>query len=210
MIRVIVADDHAVVRQGLKHIISETSDVSVVGEAATGAEALDLARHTEGDVIVLDMSMPGPGGLDIVRDLRALRPNLGILILSMYPEEQFAARLIRSGADGYLNKESAPDELVNAIRKVAGGGKYVSAAMAERLAFDLQTGGSGQPHETLSDREFQVLRLIGAGRTASEIAEQLSLSVKTISTYRARLLTKMNLKTNAELMRYALDHGLVE
>jgi DNA-binding NarL/FixJ family response regulator len=210
MIRVFVADDHAVVRQGLKQIIGETSDVSVVGEAATGAEALDLARQAAGDVMVLDISMPGPGGLDIVRDLRALRPNLGILILSMYPEEQFAARLIRSGADGYLNKESAPDELVNAIRKVASGGKYVSAAMAEKLAFDLQTGGGGLPHEALSDREFQVLRLIGAGRTASEIAEQLSLSVKTISTYRARLLTKMNLSTNAELMRYALDHGLVE
>jgi DNA-binding NarL/FixJ family response regulator len=156
------------------------------------------------------MSMPGPGGLDILREVRALRPSLAILILSMYPEEQFAVRLLKSGADGYLNKESAPDELVTAIRKVATGGKYVSAALAEKLALDLQTGGNALPHEALSDREFQVLRLIAAGRTASEIAAQLSLSVKTVSTYRSRLLTKMNMSTNADLMRYALDHGLVE
>jgi DNA-binding NarL/FixJ family response regulator len=210
MIRVAIADDHAVVRQGLRHIIAETADLSLVGEAATGTEALDLARRAECDVLVLDMSMPGPGGLDILREVRALRPSLAILILSMYPEEQFAVRLLKSGADGYLNKESAPDELVTAIRKVATGGKYVSAALAEKLALDLQTGGNALPHEALSDREFQVLRLIAAGRTASEIAAQLSLSVKTVSTYRSRLLTKMNMSTNADLMRYALDHGLVE
>lgn len=210
MIRVIVADDHAVVRQGLRHIISDTPDLTVAAEAATGMDALDQVRQVDCDVLVLDISMPGPGGLDILRDLRALRPTLAILILSMYPEEQYAVRLIKSGADGYLNKDSAPDELVNAIRKVAAGGKYVSATLAEKLATDLQTGAGGLPHESLSDREFQVLRLIGAGRTATEIAAQLSLSVKTISTYRARLLTKMNLATNAELMRYAMDHGLVE
>ncbi len=210
MIRVAIADDHAVVRQGLRHIISETADLSVVGEAATGTETLDLARTVECEVLVLDMSMPGPGGLDILREVRALRPSLAILILSMYPEEQFAVRLLKSGADGYLNKESAPDELVTAIRKVGSGGKYVSAALAEKLAQDLRTGGNTLPHETLSDREFQVLRLIAAGRTASEIAAQLSLSVKTVSTYRSRLLTKMNMSTNADLMRYALDHGLVE
>jgi two-component system invasion response regulator UvrY len=209
MIRVIVADDHAVVRQGLKQIISETPDLSLVGEAASGGEALDLVRGLECDALVLDINMPGPGGLDILRELRALRPKLPILILSMHPEEQFAVRLLRSGADGYLNKESAPDELVNAIRKVATGGKYVSAALAEKLALDLQTGG-GPPHEALSDREFQVLRLIGQGKTASEIAALLSLSVKTVSTYRARILQKMDLSTNAELMRYALEHGLAE
>jgi len=210
MIRVAIADDHAVVRQGLRHIIGETPELSLVGEAATGAETLELARTVECDVLVLDMSMPGPGGLDILRELRALRPGLAILVLSMYPEDQFAVRLLRGGADGYLNKESAPDELVGAIRKVATGGKYVSAALAEKLAQALHTGGDALPHESLSDREFQVLRLIAAGRTASEIAAQLSLSVKTISTYRARLLAKMNMSTNADLMRYALDHGLVE
>jgi DNA-binding NarL/FixJ family response regulator len=210
MIRVLLADDHAVVRQGLKHIISGTPDLSVAGEAATGNEVLELARTVDCDALVLDISMPGPSGLDILRELRALKPNLAILVLSMHPEEQFAVRLLKSGADGYLSKESAPDELVNAIRKVATGGKYVSAALAEKLATDLQTGGEGPPHEALSDREFQVMRLIASGKTTTEIAAQMSLSVKTVSTYRARALHKLNLTTNAELMRYAMQHGLVD
>jgi DNA-binding NarL/FixJ family response regulator len=210
MVRVLIADDHAVVREGLKQIINEASDLTVAGEAVDGGEALEKSRSVDCDVLVLDISMPGLSGLDIVKEVRAVRPNLPVLILSMHPEEQFAVRLLKAGAAGYLSKESAPDELVNAIRKVVGGGKYVSPELAEKLAFDLEAGSSKLPHEALSDREFQVLRLLAAGRTVKEIAEQLSLSVKTVSTYRTRLLAKMNLKTNAELIHYAIRHNLVD
>jgi DNA-binding NarL/FixJ family response regulator len=210
MIRVLIADDHAVVREGLKQIISEAPELTVAGEAADGAEALDKSRSLDYDVLVLDISMPGLTGLDIVKEVRAARPELPVLILSMHPEEQFAVRLLKAGAAGYLSKESAPDELVNAIRKVVNGGKYVSPELAEKLAFDLEAGSSKLPHETLSDREFQVLRMLAGGKTVKEIAEQLSLSVKTVSTYRTRLLGKMNLKTNAELIHYAIRHHLVD
>jgi DNA-binding NarL/FixJ family response regulator len=210
MIRVLIADDHAVVREGLKQIINEAPELTVAGEAADGAEALDKSRSLDCDVLVLDISMPGLTGLDIVKEVRAARPELPVLILSMHPEEQFAVRLLKAGAAGYLSKESAPDELVNAIRKVVNGGKYVSSELAEKLAFDLEAGSSKLPHESLSDREFQVLRMLASGKTVKEIAEQLSLSVKTVSTYRTRLLGKMNLKTNAELIHYAIRHHLVD
>lgn len=210
MIKVLIADDHAVVRQGLKQILAETTDMLVVGDATSGAEALEKARSEACDVLILDMTMPGLNGLEILKEVRATRPQLPVLILSMHPEEQFAVRLLKAGASGYLNKESAPDELVKAIRKVVEGGKYVSPALAERLALDISADSDKPRHETLSDREFQVMCMMATGKTVTEIAEELSLSVKTVSTYRARILEKMNLTTNAEVIRYAIQNQLVE
>jgi DNA-binding NarL/FixJ family response regulator len=210
VIKVLIADDHAVVRQGLKQILSDTSDMQIAGEAASGDEALEKVRTEEYDVFVLDIAMPGPNGLDILKETRAIRPNLPVLILSMHPEEQFAVRLLKSGASGYLNKESAPDELVKAVRKVVEGGKYVSPVLAEQLALEIGADSDKPLHETLSDREFQVMRMIAVGKTATEIAEALSLSVKTVSTYRTRILEKMSLKTNAEVIRYAIQNHLIE
>jgi DNA-binding NarL/FixJ family response regulator len=210
MIKVLIADDHAVVRQGLRQILTETPDMNVAGEAANGIEALERARDDEYDVLVLDITMPGRSGFDILKELHADQPKLPILILSMHAEEQFAVRLLKAGASGYLNKESAPDELVKAIRKVVGGGRYVSPALAEKLAFEIDSDSDRLLHESLSDREFQVMRMMASGKTVKEIATELSLSVKTISTYRARILDKMNLRTNAELIHYAIQNQLVE
>jgi two-component system, NarL family, invasion response regulator UvrY len=208
VIKVLIVDDHAVVRQGLKQIITGVPDMTVVGEATDGVEALEKAQTEECDVLVLDISLPGRSGLDILKDVRLARPKLPVLVLSMHAEEQFAVRLLRAGASGYLNKESAPDELVKAIYKVVEGGKYVSPALAERLAFEIEGEADKLPHETLSDREFQVMCLLATGKTVKEIAEALSLSAKTVSTYRTRILTKMNLKTNADLIHYAIQNGL--
>jgi two-component system, NarL family, invasion response regulator UvrY len=208
MIRVVIADDHAIVRQGLIHILSNISGITVTGEAVDGQQALEQIRSQPCDVLVLDLSMPGRSGFDILRELKHEHPDLPVLVLSIHSEEQFAVRILKAGASGYLTKESAPDELVQAIRKVAGGGKYISPNLAEALAFELEDGSSGPPHESLSDREFQVMRMMALGKTATEIAEELSLSVKTISTYRARILEKMNLKNNSEIIRYAIDNHL--
>jgi DNA-binding NarL/FixJ family response regulator len=208
MIRVLIADDHAVVRQGLKQILRDTPDMQLAGEAADGHEALAKARSEEWDVLVLDLTMPGLGGLDILKEVQMERPNTPVLILSMHAEDQFAVRLLKAGAAGYLNKETAPEELIQAIRKVVDGGKYISAALAERLAFEMDPMSDKPRHESLSDREFQVLRLIAAGKAVKEIAEELSLSPKTISTYRARILEKMNMRTNAELIHYAIQNRL--
>ena len=210
MIKALIADDHAVVRQGLRQILQETSDMQVAGEAATGPEALDRARADSYDVVVLDITMPGRSGFEVLKDLRVEQPALPVLVLSMHAEEQFAVRLLKAGAAGYLNKESAPDELVKAIRKVVAGGRYVSPTLAEKLAFEIDAGSDRLAHETLSDREFQVMRMMASGKTVKEIAAELSLSVKTISTYRARILAKMNLHTNAELIHYAITNQLVE
>lgn len=210
MIKILIADDHAIVRQGLKQIIVEEPDLTVAGEAQTAQQVLDLVRQRDWDVVVLDISMPGRSGLEVLKELKQERPRLPVLVLSMHPEEQFAVRALKAGAAGYLTKESAPEELITAIRKVLGGGKYVNATQAEKLAFALAASSERSPHETLSDREYEVLRLIGSGRTVSEIAEQLSLSVKTISTYRARILDKMNLRNTAELMHYAISHRLLD
>src|SRR6266851_306589 len=210
MIRALIADDHAVVRQGLRQILQETTDMQVTGEAATGPEALDRARGDSYDVVVLDITMPGRSGFEVLKELRVELPELPVLVLSMHAEEQFAVRLLKAGAAGYLNKESAPDELVKAIRKVVSGGRYVSPTLAEKLAFEIDAGSDKLLHETLSDREFQVMRMMASGKTVKEIATELSLSVKTISTYRARILTKMNLHTNAELIHYAITNQLVE
>ena len=209
MINILIADDHAIVRRGLKQIVAEEPDMTVAGEAKTAQQVLDLVRKQQWDVVILDITMPGRSGLEVLKELKQERPKLPVLMLSMHPEEQFAVRALKAGAAGYLTKESAPEELVTALRKVLRGGKYVSPALAEKLAFALATASDRPPHETLSDREYEVLRLIASGKTVSEIAEQLSLSVKTISTYRTRVLEKMNLKNNAELMQYAVTHRLV-
>jgi two-component system invasion response regulator UvrY len=210
MIRALIADDHAVVRQGLKQILGDTPEMVVAGEATNGQEVLDKIRAETWDVVVLDISLPDRSGLDILKQLRSERPKLPVLVLSMHSEDQYAMRVLKAGASGYLTKDSAPDELVKAIRKVVSGGRYVSSLLAEKLAFEIGTDSSRLPHETLSDREFQVLRLIAAGKSVTEIAAELYLSVKTVSTYRARLLRKMNLGTNAELMHYAMQNHLID
>jgi two-component system invasion response regulator UvrY len=209
MIRVLIADDHAVVRQGLKQIVSENPDMTVAGEAANGHEVLDFARRYDCDLVLLDLAMPGKDGLDTLKELKLVRPHLPVLVLSVYPEEQYAVRLLRAGAAGYLTKESAPEELVAAIRKVSRGGRYVSEALAEQLAVLLGSGPDRPPHETLSDREIRVMVMLASGKTASEVAAALCLSVKTISTYRSRALRKMNMRNNAEFSFYAVKHGLL-
>ena len=209
MIKIFITDDHPIVREGLKQTLRETPDIAVSGEASNGEETLDDLRNREVDVVLLDISLPGRSGLDILSQLRFAYPNLKILILSTYPEEQYAIRALKTGAAGYLTKESAPEELITAIRKVACGGKYVSAALAERLAFNVAGEATARPHEKLSNREYQVMCLIASGKTAKEIAEALSLSDKTISTYRRRILDKMHMRHNAELTHYAIQQGLV-
>jgi two-component system invasion response regulator UvrY len=210
MLKILIADDHAIVRQGLKQIVTETRDITVADEASNGQELLNKIREGEYDVVVLDITMPVRDGMDVLRQLRSEKPRLPVLMLSIHPEEQYALRALRAGASGYLTKESAPDELVVAIRKVSSGGKYISASLAEKLAFELEFGHEQALHETLSDREYQVLCLIASGKTVTEIAQELSLSEKTISTYRSRILEKMNMKNNAELTYYAIKNQLVD
>ena len=209
MIRVLIADDHPIVRQGLRQILSETADMEVTGEAANGQGALDQVRAGGWDVLVLDITMPDRSGFDILKELKHEQPHLPVLVLSIHAEEQLAVRVLKAGASGYLTKENAPEELVRAIRKVVSGGRYISPGLAESLAFGLDDASSPARHETLSDREFQVMQLMASGKTLAEIADTLSLSAKTVSTYRARLLEKLNLKTNSELIRYAIENGLI-
>ena len=209
MIRILVADDHAIVRRGLRQIVADESDMEVVSEAQTTQEILDLARQAEWDVIVLNISMPGRGGFEALKALKQTHGKRPVLILSMYPEDQFAVRAFRAGAAGYMTKESAPEDLVQAIRKVVRGGKYVTPSLAEKLAAELGKDDERPPHEALSEREYHVLCLLASGKTVTQIAAEMSLSVKTISTYRARLLEKMRMKTNAEVTRYAIEHRLV-
>ena len=210
MLRILIADDHPLFRRGLKQIIAETSDMVVADEAADGREALSKAATGDYDVLLLDITMPFKNGVDVLSQLKNERPTLPVLMLSMHPEEQYAVRALRAGASGYLTKESAPEELVAAIRKVSTGGKYVSASLAERLASIVQRDDEALPPETLSHREYQVMCILASGKTVSEAARELSLSVKTISTYRARILEKLKMKNNAELMRYAIKNQLVE
>jgi two-component system invasion response regulator UvrY len=206
--KILIADDHAVVRRGLKQIIAETPDIMVADEATNGWEVLDKIKEDAYDVILMDIAMPGKDGIDVLTQLKYERPELPVLMLSMYPEEQFAVRALKAGASGYLTKESAPDELVTAIRKVSAGGKYVSSALAEKLVSILQET-ERLPHEALSNREYKVMCLIASGKTVTEIAGELSLSVKTVSTYRSRILEKMKMKNNAELTYYAIKNQLV-
>lgn len=207
--KILLTDDHALVRQGLKLILADHFKKSVFGEARNAHEALNRTAKEKWDVVVLDITMPGRSGLEVLREIKRLRPKLPVLILSMHPEDQFAVRLLKAGAAGYLTKESAGAELVGAIEKVTTGGRYVSPSLAERIASYLDIDVHKAPHERLSDREFLILRMIASGKTVSQIAKELSLSVKTISTYRARLLAKMDMKTNAEVTHYAIQNKLV-
>jgi two-component system invasion response regulator UvrY len=204
MVRVLIADDHPIVRKGLRQIVADQPDMSVT-EAGDGPEALRLVDQGQFDVVLLDLNMPGISGLEVLSRIRARQPRIPVLVLSGHPEEEFAVRILKAGASGYLNKELAPEELVKAIRRVISGRKYVGSTVAELLA-DSVGKNEEELHASLSDREFQVMLLIGAGKTVSEIADQIGLSVKTVSTYRARVLEKMNLKNNAELMRYVIEN----
>lgn len=208
--RVLIADDHAVFRRGLKETLADTFSRMTFGEARTAQETLEHVRRQDWDIVILDISMPGRSGLDILDDLKRLRPKVPILLLSVHPEKQFARRALKAGAAGYLTKDAVPEELKEAIKKIVGGGRYVTATLAEKLAMDLREGSDLPPYDLLSDREFQVLRMIASGKTVKEIADELFLSVKTVSTYRARILEKTGMKTNAELIRYALESQLVD
>lgn len=208
MIRVLIADDHAIVREGLKRILADDHEMETVAEAADGLQAARLVREHKPDVVLLDISMPDRSGIDALADIQSASPDTRILMLSMHPEDQYAIRCLREGADGYLTKESAPELLLDAIRKIHSGGKYVSPLLAEKLVVNLNSAPDTAPHETLSDRELQVLVMIGDGDTVSRIADKLCVSVKTVSTYRARILEKMGMENNAQLMRYAIDHHL--
>lgn len=209
MIRILVADDHAVVRQGVKQILADVSDMAVKDEAQNGSETLEKVLQHDYDVVLLDISMPGRSGLEVLEDIKNQRPKLAVLILSMHPEEQYALRALRAGASGYLTKASAPQELIGAIRKVAGGGKYVTSSLAEKLADELETDTEKLPHERLSNREHQVMLMLAEGKSVSDIADELCLSVKTISTYRTRIMAKMGMKKNAELTLYAVHNKLI-
>jgi len=209
-IRVFIADDHAIVRAGLKQILAEECDISVVGEAETGLDAIKLFRKSRCNVLLLDISLPDRNGIEVLKQIKDDKPELAVLMLSMHREDQYAIRSLKAGASGYLTKQSAPRELVNAIRQVAAGQRYVSAQLAQVLAAQIGENHDKPAHENLSDREYQTLMMIASGKTVSEIAKELSLSVKTISEYRSRLLAKMNLKTSAELTHYAIRNQLID
>jgi two-component system, NarL family, invasion response regulator UvrY len=209
LIKVLIADDHPVVRLGLRQILADTNDILVGGEAGSAQEVLRLVRDERWDIVLLDISLPGGNGIALIGEIRKERPETRVLILTAHPEEQYAVRAIKAGAAGFLNKESAPDRLTEALKKIAEGGRYVSAELAEALASLVAGEAGGQPHERLSDREFEIMKLLASGKTVSQVALELSLSVKTISTHRTRILRKMNMKTNAELTSYAVRQGLV-
>jgi DNA-binding NarL/FixJ family response regulator len=208
-IRILIADDHPIVREGYKKILTSQPDMDVTGEAGNGQEVLDLIQKKEFDLILLDISMPGRSGLEILKELKSRKPHLPVMILSIYPEEQYAVRAFRDGASGYLTKASTPKELIAAIRKVSQGGRYVTEALAEKLTYFLHGDVDKAPHERLSDREYQVMLLIASGKTVTQIAEELCLSVKTISTYRRHILEKMQFATNAEITMYAIQNKLL-
>ena len=210
VINVLIADDHALIREGLKKTLSGEPDMTLIGEANNVVELFKQLERLVVNIVLLDITMPGESGLDALKELRQKYPHIPVLILSFHPEHRFAVRALKAGASGYITKQSATEELVQAVRKIVGGGKYVSAALAEELATELDTGSGKLPHETLSDREFQVMRLIAAGKKSSEIAEELSVTISTVNTYRMRIFEKMKLQSNVELARYALEHGLIE
>ena len=210
MIRVLIADDHAILRRGLREILMRELDGVVCGEAENAQQVLAQVQNQNWDLAIVDITMPGRSGLDVLRDLQRVQPGLPVLVLSMHPEDQYGKRVLKAGASGYMNKESAPEELIKAIRKVLAGGRYVSPVLAEKLAVEWGTNAGRPLHDNLSDREFEVLRMIALGKTISQIAAELHLSTTTVSTYRARILEKMNMTTTAELMRYALRNDLVD
>lgn len=210
MIRLVIADDHAIVREGLKRIVGAAAEMDVVGEAADGTQVMQAVREKEFDVLVLDLSMPGRSGMELIKWVKAEKPKLRILVLSMHQELQYAVRAIKSGASGYLTKESAPEQLEQAIRKVAGGGAFVTAEVAEQLALGAMPGSHANPHENLTDREFEVFRLLAAGVSVTDIAGRLKLSAKTVSTHKANLMQKMGMANQSDLIRYAIKHGLAD
>jgi DNA-binding NarL/FixJ family response regulator len=209
VIKILIADDHPVVRRGLRQILSESPEIQVAREVGSAPDVLEAVRAEHFDVVVLDVSLPGGNGIELIGAIRKERPETRVLILTVHSEEQYAVRAIRAGAAGFLNKESAPDRLTQATQKIASGGRYVTAELAETLASLLAGETDGQPHERLSDREFEILKLLASGKTVSQVAHDLSLSVKTVSTHRTRILKKMNMKTNAELTHYAVKRALV-
>ncbi len=209
MPKVLIADDHPIVRTGLKQIIADEPDIKIIGEVSNGVEVLEFLHKNACDLVLLDLAMPKRTGLDVISEIKQINPSIGILVLSIYPEEQYAVRALRAGAAGYLTKASAPNELIKAMRKVMGGGKYISISLAEILASEIDQHTPQQPHERLSDREHQVMLMLAAGKTVTEVAQELNLSVKTISTYRARILEKMNMKNNAQLTFYAVEKHLI-
>lgn len=210
MIRLLIADDHPIVREGLRRIVAEHSDMRLVDEAVDGQDVMAKLKAADVDVLLLDVNMPGPGFLNTLRRVTSERPDIRVLVLSVHPEDQFGVRSLRAGAAGYLTKERTPEELVEAIRRVHRGGKYITPALAESMAFHLGTNVEAPPHELLSDREFEVLGMLGSGRSVTEIAAHLTLSPKTVSTYKTRVLEKLKLKNGAALIRYTLEHGLVD
>jgi len=207
-IKVLVADDHEIVRQGLKTIISEHSDLSIAGEAENGNQVLKIVKKTKVDVVLLDFDMPEKNGLDTLVELKALYPKLPVMILSIFPEDHYGTRFLKAGASGYLQKSSATDQLIDAIRKVFNGGKYISSALTDKLVTGLNKDKEQFLHESLTDREFQVFRLLATGKKLKEMADELCLSINTISTYRSRILQKMDMKSNADVIRYAIENGL--
>ena len=209
MVRILIVDDHPVVRKGLREIIEETPDMVVTAEAGSGNEALEKIRKGDFDVAVLDISLPGRSGLDVLEKIKHENPELPVLVLSMHPEEQYAIRTLKAGASGYLTKETAPDELIEALQRISKRRKYISPSLAEKLAYELELDSERPFHETLSDREYEVMRMIASGKTVKEIAAELFLSTKTVTTYRSRILYKMRMKNNAELIHYALKNHLI-
>ena len=209
-IKVLVADDHEIVRQGLKTIISEHSDLSIAGEAENGNQVLKILKKTKVDVVLLDFDMPEKNGLDTLIELKALYPKLPVMILSIFPEDHYGTRFLKAGASGYLQKSSATDQLIDAIRKVFNGGKYISSALTDKLVTGLNKDKEQFLHESLTDREFQVFRLLATGKKLKEMADELCLSINTISTYRSRILQKMDMKSNADVIRYAIENGLAK
>lgn len=210
MIKVLIADDHAVVREGIKRIITDADGMTVAGEAVDGRELLTKVATGEWDVVLLDLAMPGMSGLEVLQEIRQQKPEIPVLVLSMYPEDQYAVRTLVAGASGYINKGTPPDELVTAIRTVATGRKYVTADVAEYLATHVDSVSAKPPHENLSNREYQVLCMIASGKSVTDIAQDLTLSAKTVSTYRSRILEKLEMRHNSEIIRYAIKHNLVE
>ena len=210
MIRIVIADDHEIVRAGLKQIISDDEDMEVLGESNNGENLIELVKKNDYDVVLLDLKMQGISGIDVIKHIKIIKPDLPIIVLSMHAEDQYAVRTIKAGASGYLTKETAAENLVSAVRRVVAGGKYISPTLAETLADSIAGGGVDLPHEKLADREFQVMCMIASGKTVTEIASELFLSVKTISTYRQRILEKMNMKNNSELTHYAIKNNLLD
>lgn len=210
MIKIVIADDHDIVRAGLKQIIADEEDMEVAGEANSGEKLIELIKKNEYDVVLLDLKMSGMNGIEVMKHIKSIKPSVPIIVLSMHAEDQYAVRTIKAGASGYITKETAGDNLISAVRRVASGGKYISPTLAETLAESVAGGGSELPHENLTDREFQVLCMIASGKTVSEIGSELFLSVKTISTYRQRILEKMNMKNNSELTHYVIKNNILD